>query len=164
MLELQTLPLRRVSPARGSVQKNPAWWASHTADVMFNIDNSPERNGLWSFRKILCAFFFFFPFFKLSFLGPAPGLMPSISWIWWADILKALITSDEMNCLRKQSRAKRTRGEMCFTDTSFPTRDCLSGIWALKGRCFPFFIPSWNRRSQEERCSPNRYSIIIISL
>lgn len=46
------VPVEGVSSARGSTQ-NPA----DTADVMFNIDNSPERNGLWSFRKILCVFF-----------------------------------------------------------------------------------------------------------
>ncbi len=90
MPEPQTHPLKRVPSAHGSVQ-NPAWRVSDTADVMFNIDNSPEQNGLWSFRKILCIFLI------LPFLGPAPGSMPSISWIWWADIHKALITSDEMN-------------------------------------------------------------------
>lgn len=37
--------------------KGPAWRAYDTADVTFNIDNSPERNGLWSFRKILSVLF-----------------------------------------------------------------------------------------------------------
>ena len=124
-------------------KKKTAWRASHTADVMFNIDNSPERNGLWSFRKILCAFFFPSLFFKLSFLGPAPGLMPSISWIWWADILKALITSDEMNCLWKQSGAKLIRGEMCFTRHVAPNQRLSFWYLGVKRARFFFFFYSF---------------------
>lgn len=101
------VPVEGVSSARGGVQ-DPLWWASDTADVMFNIDNSPEQNGLGSFGKILCDLFSFFFFSsKLPFLGPAPGFMSSINSIWWADIHIALITSDEMKsvCENRAGRA-----------------------------------------------------------
>lgn len=104
-------PVEGVSSARGSVQ-TPAWWVSATADVMFNIDNSHERNGLWSFRKILCVFFFFFLnchflALRLDSCHPSAGfdgqistklLSPPMKWTLW-----------------KQSRVELSmRGEMCF--------------------------------------------------
>lgn len=62
-------PFEEASSAHGSAQK-PAWRVGDTADVMFNIDNSPERNGLWSFRKILCISFFFLFLFLTTISWP----------------------------------------------------------------------------------------------
>lgn len=67
-----------VLSACGSVQ-NSAWRISDTADVMFNIDNSPEQNGLWSFRKILCFFYYYILALCLDSCYHSTGLDGQIS-------------------------------------------------------------------------------------
>lgn len=126
---------------------NPAWRASDTADVMFNIDNSPEQNGLGSFGKILCdLFFFLFFFFQLPFLGPTPGFMSSISSIWWADIHKALITSNEMNSVYENRADRASVVHMRWNLFCVHVVSNLNYFWNLSliVLCTYFYCAIWN--------------------
>lgn len=113
-------PVEGVSSARGSI-RNPVWRVSDTADVMFNIDNSPERNGLWSFRKILCFFFFFLDdhFLALCLDSRHPsvgfdGQLPT----------KLLSPQMKWTLAVKTEQSEVVWGKMCFVGTSFQSRNC----------------------------------------
>lgn len=138
-------PFEEASSAHGSAQK-PAWRVGDTADVMFNIDNSPERNGLWSFRKILCiSFFFSFPFLNHHFLAlRLDPCHPSAGFDGGGKISTKLLSPPMENelCLWKHGRAERwfTCDVRC-TAVACHSKD-VHGFWYLcsRGWCFHFSV------------------------
>lgn len=140
-------PTEGVSSARGSVEK-PAWRVSDTADVMFNIDNSPERNGLWSFRKILCVFFFFFLFSFLTTISWPCAWIPAIHQF---DLMGRYPQSSYHHrwnelCLWKH----HSWGEVCFctVSVSFETRTCFWDL-CLIGLCFHFYFCGMKKKKKK---------------